>query len=119
MCRDQRLVFHHPDFIGFGQAICHTACARHIRRPGNSRFCLIRDDGNVRDNGIGIRKDDIPKLFEKYFRAIDARGIPGTGLGLSIAKNLAHYHQGEIYVESEYQKGTTFSIFLPKIENPP
>ncbi|NVM02077.1 MAG: GAF domain-containing protein [Candidatus Helarchaeota archaeon] len=71
------------------------------------------------DNGIGIRKEDVPYLFKKFFRTKDVKDIPGTGLGLPIAKTLTNYHQGEIYLESEYGKGTIFSIFLPKLEKPP
>ena len=68
------------------------------------------------DNGIGIRKEDIPNLFKKYFRTKDAINFPGTGLGLSIAETLTRAHKGEIFVESEYGKGTTFSIFLPRLK---
>ncbi|MFX1451081.1 MAG: PAS domain S-box protein [Promethearchaeota archaeon] len=70
------------------------------------------------DNGIGIRKEDIPNLFKKYFRTKDAINFPGTGLGLSIAATLTHAHKGDIFVESEYSKGTIFSIFLPKLKKP-
>ena len=44
--------------------------------------------------------------------------ISGTGLGLSIAKELTNLHNGEIFIESEYEKGTTFSVFLPRLEKP-
>lgn len=66
------------------------------------------------DSGIGIREADIPKLFQRFFRAEDVRDIPGTGLGLPIALELARIHKGEIYVESTHGKGSTFSVFLPK-----
>ncbi|MHA1383675.1 MAG: PAS domain S-box protein, partial [Candidatus Helarchaeota archaeon] len=71
------------------------------------------------DSGIGIRKEDQPHLFKRFFRAEEVRHIPGTGLGLSIAKELTQLHHGEIFVESEPGKGSTFSIFLPRLkENP-
>ena len=66
------------------------------------------------DQGIGIRKEDISMLFERFFRAIDARDIPGTGLGLCIARDLVEMHQGAIFVESELGKGSTFFLFLPR-----
>jgi len=66
------------------------------------------------DYGIGIRKEDIPNLFNRFFRSEDVREIPGTGLGLSIAKELTLLHDGKISVKSEYGKGSTFSVFLPK-----
>ncbi len=71
-----------------------------------------------KDNGFGIREEDIPRLFQRFFRASDVKQISGTGLGLSIAKELITLHGGEIFVESEYGKGSTFFIFLPhKIES--
>ena len=66
------------------------------------------------DLGIGIRKEDIPNLFDRFFRSEDVREVPGTGLGLSIAKELTLLHNGKIFVKSEYGKGSTFSVFLPK-----
>ncbi len=66
-----------------------------------------------KDNGIGIRRDEIPHLFERFFRSSTVSEIPGTGLGLAIAKDLTQLHQGDIYVESEFGKGSTFSVFFP------
>ena len=66
------------------------------------------------DLGIGIRKEDIPNLFDRFFRSEDVREVPGTGLGLSIAKELTLLHNGKIFIKSEYGKGSTFSVFLPK-----
>ena len=69
-----------------------------------------------KDLGIGISKEDLPHLFERFFRARNVEKISGTGLGLCIAKELTDLHNGEIFVESEYGKGTTFSVFLPRLE---
>ncbi len=69
-----------------------------------------------KDNGMGIPEKDIPHLFERFFRSEHVKEISGTGLGLSIARELAHLHDGEIFVESEFEKGSTFYVFLPKIE---
>jgi PAS domain S-box-containing protein len=70
----------------------------------------------IKDYGIGIAKNDITHIFDRFYRGENVKKISGTGLGLSIAKNLVHLHKGEIFVESEYGKGTTFSVFLPKFE---
>jgi signal transduction histidine kinase/CheY-like chemotaxis protein/HPt (histidine-containing phosphotransfer) domain-containing protein len=75
----------------------------------------------VSDSGIGIRKEDMPRLFEQ-FEQMDARrnrDIVGTGLGLSITKRLVDMMGGEISVESEYGKGSAFTILLPIIEGNP
>jgi len=70
----------------------------------------------VSDTGIGIQKDNIVKLFEKFtqFDRLDGGGEKGTGLGLSIAKGLVELHGGKIWVESEFGKGSKFYFTLPK-----
>jgi len=67
----------------------------------------------VRDHGLGIPKDELPKLFEKFFRASTSTGIPGTGIGLHLVKHLAELHQGQVTVDSTEGKGTTFSLSFP------
>ncbi len=69
-----------------------------------------------KDYGRGIPKKDLPHLFERFFRSDQVKEISGTGLGLSIAKELTQLHKGEIFVESEFGKGSTFFVFLPKID---
>lgn len=71
---------------------------------------------SVSDNGIGIPKEDIPRLFERFYRVEKARNSDkgGTGLGLAIAKEFVSAHGGDIKVESEVGKGTTFVISFPR-----
>ncbi|MDX2216684.1 MAG: ATP-binding protein [Oculatellaceae cyanobacterium bins.114] len=66
----------------------------------------------VRDSGIGIPKDDQKYLFQPFHRANNVGTIPGTGLGLTMVKNCLELHGGEIQVESEVGRGTTFTIKL-------
>jgi signal transduction histidine kinase len=70
----------------------------------------------VKDNGYGISEEDQAKLFTKFFRAEDPniRKATGTGLGLSITKGIVELHQGKMWVESELNKGTTFSFAIPQ-----
>ena len=68
------------------------------------------------DLGIGIHPKDLPFIFDRFFRSTSVNHIPGTGLGLTIAKELIELHQGKILVESEFGKGTTFLVFLPKVQ---
>jgi signal transduction histidine kinase len=66
------------------------------------------------DTGIGIPKEDLPKIFERFYRVKrPGREIPGTGLGLSIVAQIISQHGGRILVESELNKGTTFTVYLP------
>ncbi len=67
----------------------------------------------VRDTGIGIDPDDLPHVFERFYRADHARSRQGTGLGLSIAQTLVERLGGHITAESTPEKGSTFSVRLP------
>jgi two-component system phosphate regulon sensor histidine kinase PhoR len=71
----------------------------------------------VSDDGIGITKEDLPRIFERFYRADKARSsdkIRGTGLGLAIVKHIAQLHGGRVEAESELDKGTTIRVVLPK-----
>jgi two-component system phosphate regulon sensor histidine kinase PhoR len=70
----------------------------------------------VRDTGIGISEEDLPRIFDKFARVKSekTRGIVGTGLGLAIVKNILEAHLGSISVESEEGKGTVFTVLLPQ-----
>ena len=89
---------------------------REISRNGDMSSIMIK----VTDTGIGIKREDISKLFSN-FQQVDTkknREIEGTGLGLSITKNLVEMMNGTITVESEYGKGSTFTVVLQqKVED--
>ena len=70
----------------------------------------------VEDNGIGIPKEDLPRIFERFYRVDKSRAKGGTGLGLAIVKHIAKMFNGEVYVESVLNKGTKFTIKLRKIK---
>ena len=91
-----------------------------VKYSGSSRRIEIqgRREGNdalvsVRDHGIGIPEADLPRLFQRYFRAGTATGIPGTGIGLDIVKRLVEMHGGRITLASAEGVGTVFTISLP------
>ncbi|HYG84100.1 MAG TPA: ATP-binding protein [Verrucomicrobiae bacterium] len=74
---------------------------------------------SVHDTGIGIPAEDVPHLFQKFYRVdnSDTREIGGTGLGLYLTRRLVEGMNGRIWVESEYQKGSTFYIEIPRVSH--
>jgi len=70
---------------------------------------------DISDTGIGMPKEGMAKLFQEFYRVDNAvnQQIKGTGLGLAMVKHIIEAHQGKIWVESELNKGSTFSFTLP------
>ena len=68
---------------------------------------------DISDNGVGIAKNDLPHVFERFYKVDRARSGGGTGMGLAIAKHVIEAHGGNIWVQSEEGKGSTFSLSLP------
>lgn len=82
---------------------------------------LAGDDGQLRiavaDTGVGIPADEVPKVFDRFYRASTATAVSGTGLGLPIVQAIAEAHGGTVSVASDVGVGTTFTVELPV--NPP
>ncbi|MDY6796530.1 MAG: ATP-binding protein [Actinomycetota bacterium] len=90
-------------------------------RPGGKVGIEIRDDGpyfvmEVEDSGIGIPREEMPRIFERFYRLDKARSreTGGTGLGLSIVKHIAELHRGDISVKSVEGEGSTFTLRIPR-----
>ena len=73
---------------------------------------------SICDRGIGIAPKDLPHIFSPFYRADDATAWnqEGSGLGLAIAKQIAELHQGELTVDTVWQKGTCFYLRLPRVK---
>ena len=67
----------------------------------------------VRDTGVGIEPADLPRIFERFYKADRSRRRPGAGLGLAIVKHIVEAHGGRVWAESSPGQGSAFSIFLP------
>ncbi len=68
---------------------------------------------NVTDTGVGIASEDLPRIFERFYKVDRSRATSGTGLGLAIARHLVEAHGGRIWAESEVNRGSSFSFTIP------
>ena len=69
---------------------------------------------SITDSGIGISSQNLPNIFDRFFRADASRSQSGSGLGLSLVQTIVHAHQGRVEVESALNKGSTFRVVLPR-----
>lgn len=92
-----------------------TISATHIMEMNGHQQSKPMVHVSVQDNGLGIRDDDQPGIFGKFYRGNDEQilKMSGTGLGLNITKNLVELHNGRIWFESKYRHGTTFHVVIP------
>ena len=113
------LLMKHALRILLENAIKYTPAGGHIEVSSEraGAYMLVR----IKDDGIGIKKEDQKKIFDRFFRVDEARtkGVKatGTGLGLSIAQWIANEHGIAIRVESVFGKGTTFILEIPVYED--
>ena len=93
-----------------------------VKYSGNGGAVRLATEGrngevilSVSDSGVGIGQEDLPRIFERFYRADKARSreLGGTGLGLSIVKHIAQLHGGRVEAESELGKGTTIRVIFP------
>jgi len=95
-------------FTERGEVLVHVGYDAAAGQPGRVRI-------SVEDTGIGIPAEDLPRLFERFYRVDKARSreLGGTGLGLAIVKHLVRAQGGTVRVESEPNQGSTFWFTLP------
>ena len=89
-------------------------------RPGGQVWITVCEQGDdmlvrVKDNGVGIPKESLDRIFERFYRVDKGRSRKqgGTGLGLSIVKHIVNFYHGTIHVTSELDKGTEFTVTIP------
>ncbi|MCQ2749523.1 MAG: HAMP domain-containing histidine kinase [Clostridia bacterium] len=90
---------------------------KYNKENGEVKIILKKSDYTfnliVKDTGIGIKKEEIPNVFDRFFRSDSSRSTTGTGLGLAIAYGIVKSHFGTIKVNSEVGKGTEFIVTFP------
>lgn len=100
----------------FDNAVKYTDAGKvSIGVTGDNQVVQLR----ISDTGVGIPPEDIPHLFQKFYRVDNSatRTVGGSGLGLFICRKIVELYNGRIWVESELNKGTTFYINLPRVNN--
>lgn len=116
------MVVVHGDRDRVGQVVNNivTNAIKYSLEQAIIRIFITEDDQyfklNVKDTGMGISREDLPRIFERFYRVDKARSraMGGTGLGLAIAKEIMETHGGKLTAESEYGKGTTMTMWFPK-----
>ena len=119
ICDDEIKIYGNEDLISIMMSNLVSNAVKYAGTPKIDIVVNNTDDNIeiiVRDFGIGIAPEHINHIFERFYRIHKARSrqMGGTGLGLSIVKNIVELHNGTIEVQSEINKGTTFTIKFPK-----
>ena len=118
-----------PQTVEADQALLHQAVYNLVENalkytPEKGRVTVrmkTKDNSlifEVEDTGIGVEPDDLPRLFEKFYRGKqrEARAQHGSGLGLAIVRSIAESHGGKVWVESKLGKGSTFFLSIPLVQ---
>ena len=112
-------VLGNPDYLERAVANLIDNAIKYTPEGGQVEVSVGQDNGHVTvdvtDNGIGIPPDDLPRIFERFYRVDRSRSreMGGTGLGLSIVKHVAQVHGGSIDVSSTPGSGSRFRLKIP------
>ncbi len=116
-----RPVLGNPEYLERAVANLVDNAVKYTKENGTIRLIVRQENGDVIveviDNGIGIAEEELPRIFERFYRVERSRSrdMGGTGLGLSIVKHIASAHGGTIEVISAVGSGTTFRVRLPAL----
>lgn len=114
------IIYGDPDRVGQVVNNIVTNAIKYSLEQAQIKIYITEDDTyykiSVKDTGMGITREDLPRIFERFYRVDKARSraMGGTGLGLAIAKEIMESHKGRLTAESEYGKGTTMTMWFPK-----
>ena len=112
MTADESLLDGRPNALERAtQNLVDNACK--FAPDGPIEVTVVDGRVTVRDHGPGLREDDIPNLFDRFFRSVDMRSKPGSGLGLSIVKSIVEQHGGEVFAGNAPNGGAALGFVLP------
>jgi two-component system, OmpR family, sensor histidine kinase BaeS len=113
----EALVFGDPDRLRQVVLNLLTNAVKFTPAHGHISVTVAPSDGHVvltvADSGVGIDAENLPQIFDRFWRGPNAAGLPGTGVGLAIVAGLVHAHRGNISVRSEPGAGTAITVSLP------
>jgi two-component system sensor histidine kinase MprB len=109
---EESLVHGDPDMIARAVANLLDNAAKWSAHGGEVEVEVRNGQVTVRDHGPGIEEEDLPYVFDRFYRARSARGLPGSGLGLAIVRQVAHAHGGEVTAERAEGGGTRMLLSL-------
>ena len=93
---------------------------RYGKENGETLVTMKNENGNavlkVKDNGTGISRQDLPKIWDRFFRADASRSSEGFGLGLALVKQIVKLHGGSVQAESKLGEGSVFTVSMPTTE---
>jgi two-component system phosphate regulon sensor histidine kinase PhoR len=121
---DKKMPFLHVDSVRLERAVVNLLHNAIKFTPEHGRVALSAmhdEDGltvQVRDNGIGISAQDLPRVFERFYKVDQSRASGGSGLGLALVKHAVEAHGGRMQVESRLGQGTTFTLTIPVAAQP-
>lgn len=119
-CEHPVIIYGDRDRVGQVVNNIVTNAIKYSLEQAKIRIFITEDEKyykiSVKDTGMGITREDLPRIFERFYRVDKARSraMGGTGLGLAIAKEIMESHKGRLTAESEYGKGTTMTMWFPK-----
>nr|WP_319396559.1 ATP-binding protein [uncultured Desulfobacter sp.] len=106
-----------PDMMGIAIGNILSNACKYSKHKAAVEIFLDKTQDNavirIKDNGIGIHKDELHRIFEKYYRAGSVREIPGAGVGLYLVKKVVEQHGGNVSISSKLGKGTKVVVRLP------
>ena len=110
-------VFGFKDKLGRALLNVIDNAIKHTPASGKIEIALKKDRHHtiitIKDSGVGIKSDELPHIFDRFYRGSSSEKVLGSGLGLAIAKAIVLSHRGEIKVKSKIGQGSTFTILLP------